>query len=123
MISDQSMLRHDAQISGLGARLSDFRLLGSGFRSRQSLRQQMQIALAITKSFERAYGFQHIVAISSGLTVALPHVMQTFCQRQSAGILHVAAIADVAHRPHAAPRVLFELDLPHGFDIDRRDRK
>ena len=48
-------------------------------------------------------------------------MMQTFRTRQPAGILHMTAIDDVAHRPHAAPRVLFELDLAHGFDIDRRD--
>src|SRR5215831_21100611 len=89
--------------------------------TRQPLRQQMQIALAITECFERAYGFQHVIAIGPGLAVALPHMMQTLRQRQPAGILHVAAIDDVAHRPHTAPGTLFELDLPHRFDIDRRD--
>jgi len=81
----------------------------------------MQIALAITECFERAYGFHHIITVGAGLAMALAHVMQTFRQRQPAGILHVAAINDVTHRPHAASRVLFELDLAHRFDIDRRD--
>ena len=53
--------------------------------------------------------------------MALPHMMQAFGERQPAGILHVAAIDDVAQRPHATPRLVLKLDLPHGFEIDRRD--
>ena len=85
------------------------------------LGEQMQIALAIAKRFERLHRLQHVIAIGSGLAVALPHVMQAFGERQPAGILHVAAIDDVAQRPHPPPRCIFKLDLPHGFQIDRRD--
>src|SRR6266566_7392621 len=33
----------------------------------------------------------------------------------------MAAIDDVADRPHAAPHMIFKLDLPHGFQINRCD--
>ena len=72
----------------------------------------MQIALAIPQSFERAHGFDDIIAIGAGSAVPLPHVMQTLGERQPAGILHMAAINDVADRPHAAPHMILKLDLP-----------
>ena len=83
--------------------------------------QQMQIGLAIAERFQRPHRFEHIVAIGTGLAVTLPHVMHAFGERQPAGILHVAAIDDVAQRAHAPPRLVFELDPAQRFHIDRGD--
>ncbi len=114
-------------LDGIRKRDSSVRRLTSGYRCLipdprlQMCGKQMQIALAIAERLERQHRLQHIIAIGPGAAVALPHMMQAFGERQAAGILDVASIDDVAQRPDAMPRLVLKLDLPHGFEIDRRD--
>ena len=79
---------------------------------------EMQVGLAIAERFQRLHRFHHVVAVGARPAVTLPHVMHALRKRQPAGILHVAAVDDEAERPDLLPRLLFELDPPHGL----RDR-
>ena len=81
----------------------------------------MQLAFAIAERLQCAHGLDDIVAIGARLAVALPHVMQALRKGQPAGILHMAAVDDVADRRHPLPGFVLELDLAHGLDIDARD--
>lgn len=83
--------------------------------------EQMQIALAIAERVQRLHCLKHVIAIGPRLAVALPDVMQALGKRQPAGILHMAAIDNVAQRPQPPPRRILKRDLPHDFQIDRRD--
>src|ERR1700728_1671859 len=65
----------------------------------EPLGEQMQFGLAIAERLERTDGFEHIIAIRTGLAVALPHVMHALGNRQPPGILDVAAVDGVAQRP------------------------
>ena len=57
---------------------------------------QMKLALAVTERFERANRFKHVVAIMAGPAVTLPHIMYAIVYAEPAGILHMAAVDDVA---------------------------
>src|SRR6202171_3227338 len=90
-------------------------------RSRQLVREQMQIALAVAERLERAHRFDDVIAVLPGTAVALPHIMQALLDREPAGILHMAAVDDVGERPHLAARLVLELDPPHRLEIDGGD--
>ena len=74
-------------------------------RSREPLRQQMQLGLAIAELLQRADGRDDVVAVGAGLAMALAHVMQLLLERQPAGILRVAAVDHVAERRHPPLRL------------------
>jgi len=81
----------------------------------------MQLGLAIAERLEGLDRLDHVVAVRPGPAVALAHEVQAFGERQPAGILDVAAVDDVAERPHLAPGLVFELDTPHRFEVDAGD--
>src|SRR5580698_9906244 len=87
----------------------------------ETVGDQVQIGLAIAQGFERADGFNDVVAIVAGAAVALPYIVYAFVNTEPAGILHMAAIDDVAERLHLPPRLVFKLDPPHRLQIDAGD--
>ncbi len=72
----------------------------------QPLRQQVQIAVAAAKRFERLHRRQNIVTIVAGASVTVSYQMSLRIERKPAGILRVAAVHTVEQRG----------DLPLGFD-------
>ena len=59
-----------------------------------------------SQGIERAHRFEHVIAIGAGYSVTLPHVVQLLFERQTSGILRMAAIDDVADGLNAALRIL-----------------
>ena len=81
----------------------------------------MQVGFAVAKRFKRAHGLDDVVAVGAGAAVALPHVMQRARERQTSGILDVAAVDDETERANLAPRLLLEFDAPDGLQINAGD--
>jgi len=78
--------------------MADFRFPGARF-GLQPRGDEVQVGLAIAEGFERLHRFDHVIAIGARSAVALPDVMHALRQRQSPGILDVAAVDDEAERP------------------------
>ena len=98
------------------------RLLASYFVHALKLRgNQMELGFTITERFERANRFEDVIAVVAGPAVALPHIVHAIGDIEPTGILHMAAVDDVAQRPHLTPRFVFKLDPPHSFEIDAGD--
>ena len=89
-------------------------LVGSYFVHAPKLRgNRMQLGFAITELFERANRFEYVIAVVTGPAVTLPHVVHAIGNVQTTGILHMAAVDDVAQRPHLTARFVLKLDPPH----------
>src|ERR1700722_6455515 len=81
----------------------------------------MELGFAIAERFEGTNGFDHIVPIIAGATVTLPDVMNAFVNRETAGILHMAAVDRVAQCAHLSPGFVLKRDPPHGLQINAGD--
>src|SRR5947207_8252981 len=87
----------------------------------EPLRQEMQLGVSKTLSFDLGDGRQYVVQVCPGMAMALPHQMKLLLDVEPAGILRMAAVDDVDERAHPPSRLAAERDRSRGFAIDHRD--
>ena len=81
----------------------------------------MQIAVMDIQRFKRLDRGHDVFRVGPGVSVTCPHETQLFVERQTAGILRMAAIDTTHQRADAPCAAVHQIDLPVSLEIDTGD--